>query len=92
MVKSMTGYGSSAGVSDKLEISIELRSVNNRYLDCLSLIHISRLLPPKLLMTAKQTLNNIYIFNKRKRKKFSLPFFLQKRLLYSTIKEENYNF
>lgn len=34
MVKSMTGYGSSAGVSDKLEISIELRSVNNRYLDC----------------------------------------------------------
>ena len=34
MVKSMTGYGNSAGVSDKLEISIELRSVNNRYLDC----------------------------------------------------------
>lgn len=34
MIKSMTGYGNSDGVSGKLEISIELRSVNNRYLDC----------------------------------------------------------
>lgn len=30
----MTGYGSAAGVSGKLEISVEIRSVNNRYLDC----------------------------------------------------------
>jgi uncharacterized protein YicC (UPF0701 family) len=27
MIKSMTGYGNAAGVSGKLEISIELRSV-----------------------------------------------------------------
>ncbi len=34
MIKSMTGYGSAKGVSDKLEITVELRSVNNRFLDC----------------------------------------------------------
>lgn len=30
----MTGYGSAKGVSGKLEITVELRSVNNRFLDC----------------------------------------------------------
>ena len=34
MIKSMTGYGGAKGTSDKLEISIEVKSVNNRYLDC----------------------------------------------------------
>lgn len=34
MVKSMTGYGSATGVSGKLKITVELRSVNNRFLDC----------------------------------------------------------
>jgi len=34
MLKSMTGYGSAKGLSDKLEISVEVKSVNNRYLDC----------------------------------------------------------
>jgi uncharacterized protein (TIGR00255 family) len=34
MIKSMTGYGSAKGASGKLEVSIELKSVNNRYLDC----------------------------------------------------------
>lgn len=33
MIKSMTGYGSAKGVSDGFEISVELKSVNNRYLD-----------------------------------------------------------
>jgi len=33
MIRSMTGYGSGTGVSGNLEISIELRAVNNRYLD-----------------------------------------------------------
>ena len=33
MVKSMTGYGSAKAIVDDLEISIELKSVNNRYLD-----------------------------------------------------------
>ena len=34
MIKSMTGYGSAKGFSGKLEIAVELRSVNSRYLDC----------------------------------------------------------
>jgi len=34
MVKSMTGYGSAEGVVGKLGVTIELRSVNNRFLDC----------------------------------------------------------
>ncbi len=33
MIKSMTGYGSAKGSAAGLEISIELKSVNNRYLD-----------------------------------------------------------
>jgi len=33
MIRSMTGYGSASGRSGRLEIRIELRSVNNRYLD-----------------------------------------------------------
>ena len=33
MIKSMTGYGSAKGTADGLELSIELKSVNNRYLD-----------------------------------------------------------
>ena len=34
MINSMTGYGSAAGSSGKLLISIEIKSVNNRFLDC----------------------------------------------------------
>ncbi|MBR5094263.1 MAG: YicC family protein [Oscillospiraceae bacterium] len=33
MIKSMTGYGSAKGVVDGMEISIELKSVNNKFLD-----------------------------------------------------------
>ena len=33
MIYSMTGYGSAKGSADALEISVELKSVNNRYLD-----------------------------------------------------------
>lgn len=33
MIKSMTGYGSAKGQSDGFEITVELKSVNNRYLD-----------------------------------------------------------
>ena len=33
MIKSMTGYGSASGSVDGLEITVELKSVNNRYLD-----------------------------------------------------------
>ncbi|WP_251446511.1 YicC/YloC family endoribonuclease [Vermiculatibacterium agrestimuris] len=34
VVKSMTGYGRGEAVGDGLTITVELRSVNNRYLDC----------------------------------------------------------
>lgn len=33
MIKSMTGYGSAKGSVEDLTISVELKSVNNRYLD-----------------------------------------------------------
>ncbi len=33
MIKSMTGYGSAKGTVEGLEIGVELKSVNNRYLD-----------------------------------------------------------
>ena len=33
MIKSMTGYGSAKGTVEGLEIQVELKSVNNRYLD-----------------------------------------------------------
>ena len=33
MIKSMTGYGSAKGMAGDLEISVEVKSVNNRYLD-----------------------------------------------------------
>ena len=33
MIKSMTGYGSAKGTVGELEITVELKSVNNRYLD-----------------------------------------------------------
>ncbi|MDR2600728.1 MAG: YicC family protein [Oscillospiraceae bacterium] len=34
MIKSMTGYGSAKGSSGSTQITIEVKSVNNRYLDC----------------------------------------------------------
>ncbi len=34
MVKSMTGYGSAKGASGDIQIAAEVKSVNNRYLDC----------------------------------------------------------
>jgi uncharacterized protein (TIGR00255 family) len=34
MIKSMTGYGGAKGASGKIEISIEVKSVNSRHFDC----------------------------------------------------------
>ena len=34
MIKSMTGYGRAKGILNKRDITVEVRSVNNRYLDC----------------------------------------------------------
>ena len=33
MIKSMTGYGNAKGIAEELELSVELKSVNNRFLD-----------------------------------------------------------
>ena len=53
---SMTGYGSAKGVAEGQEITVELRSVNNRYLDC------SVRLPRNFLFaedTVKQTVSAV---------------------------------
>ena len=34
MIKSMTGYGSASGKCGELGVTVELKSVNNRFLDC----------------------------------------------------------
>ena len=34
MIKSMTGYGRARQILHKRDITVEVRSVNNRYLDC----------------------------------------------------------
>ena len=34
MIKSMTGYGRARQMLHKRDITVEVRSVNNRYLDC----------------------------------------------------------
>ena len=34
MIKSMTGYGRARQMRNKRDITVEVRSVNNRYLDC----------------------------------------------------------
>ena len=34
MIKSMTGYGRARKTLNKRDITVEVRSVNNRYLDC----------------------------------------------------------
>jgi len=34
MIRSMTGYGGAKGASGKIDISVEVKCVNNRYLDC----------------------------------------------------------
>ena len=33
MVKSMTGYGKAVSVSENMDVSVEIKSVNSRYLD-----------------------------------------------------------
>jgi len=52
MIKSMTGYGGAKGLSGKLEISIEVRSVNNRYLD-------SSIKMPRVFNSLEETFKSI---------------------------------
>ena len=52
MIKSMTGYGSAKGVSGKTEITIEVKSVNSRFLDCTFKM-------PRVLSAIEETLKTI---------------------------------
>lgn len=52
MIKSMTGYGSAKGETEGLELSIELKSVNNRYLDTSVRI-------PRSFIFAEETLKSV---------------------------------
>jgi len=52
MIKSMTGYGGAKGSSGKLEISVEVKSVNNRYLD-------STIKLPRVFNAFEETLKTI---------------------------------
>ena len=55
MIKSMTGYGSAKGVVDGLEISVELKSVNNRYLDASVRLPRSFLFAEEMIKTRVQS-------------------------------------
>ena len=55
MIKSMTGYGSAKGIVDGLEISVELKSVNNRYLDCSVRLPRSFLFAEEMVKSAVQS-------------------------------------
>ena len=52
MIKSMTGYGSAKGTVEGLEISVELKSVNNRYLD-------ASVRMPRSFLFAEETVKSI---------------------------------
>lgn len=49
MIKSMTGYGGAKGSVEGLSVSVELRSVNNRYLDVTVKL-------PRTLLFAEETI------------------------------------
>lgn len=51
MVKSMTGYGRAEDTLNGCTITVELRSVNNRYLDC-------NVRMPRLYLFAEETIKN----------------------------------
>ena len=52
MIKSMTGYGGAKGTVEGLSISIELKSVNNRYLDVSAKLPRSFLFAEELIKAA----------------------------------------
>lgn len=54
MIKSMTGYGSAKGSVEGLNITVELKSVNNRYLDASVRLPRSFLFAEELLKSAVQ--------------------------------------
>ena len=54
MIKSMTGYGSAKGTVEGLNITVELKSINNRYLDASVRLPRSFLFAEELLKSAVQ--------------------------------------
>ena len=54
MIKSMTGFGSAKGTVEELELTVELKSVNNRYLDCSVRMPRSFLLAEETVKSAVQ--------------------------------------
>ena len=54
MIKSMTGYGSAKGTVEGLNITVELKSVNNRYLDASVRLPRSFLFAEEVLKSAVQ--------------------------------------
>ena len=54
MIKSMTGYGSAKGTVEGLNITVELKSVNNRYLDASVRLPRSFMFAEELLKSAVQ--------------------------------------
>ena len=40
MIRSMTGYGAAKGMAAGLSVTVELKSVNNRYLDEIGRAHV----------------------------------------------------
>ena len=54
MIKSMTGYGGASGACSGLEVTVELKSVNNRYFDCSVRLPRSLLFAEELLKSAVQ--------------------------------------
>ncbi|MGM9587147.1 MAG: YicC/YloC family endoribonuclease [Candidatus Limivicinus sp.] len=55
MIKSMTGYGSAKGTVEGLEITVELKSVNNRYLDTSVRLPRSFLFAEEVIKSAVQS-------------------------------------
>jgi len=52
MIKSMTGYGGAKGASGKIDITVEIKSVNNRYHDCTIKI-------PRVFVSFEESLKSI---------------------------------
>ena len=52
MIKSMTGFGSAKGLSGDLEISVEIKCVNNRYHDCSIKL-------PRVFMSFEESLKSV---------------------------------
>ncbi len=55
MIRSMTGYGRGEAASSELTVTVELRSVNNRYLDCTVKMPRAYLFAEDALKTRVQT-------------------------------------